>query len=42
MNLRKEDIMKINKKRTTRYEKSAIPYMTKLLNSYKIDQMNPV
>ena len=41
MKLRKEDIMKIKNKRTSRYEKSAIPYMTKLLNTYKNKQMNP-
>ena len=39
MKLRKEDIMKFKKRRTSRYEKSAIPYMTRLLNNYKSEQM---
>ena len=35
MKLREEEIMKLKKKKTSRYEKSAIPYTTKLLNKYK-------
>ena len=39
MKLRKKDIMKFLKRRTSWYEKSAIPYMTRLLNNYKSEQM---
>ena len=42
MKLRKGEILKIKKKKTTRYEKSAIPYLTKLLNSYKNNQMKMI
>ena len=39
MKLRSEEIMKLKKRRTSRYEKSAIPYMKRLLNKYKSKQM---
>ena len=39
MKLREEEIMKLKKRKTSRYEKSAIPYMTKILNTYKNKQM---
>ena len=42
MKLRQGEILKIKKKKTSRYEKSAIPYLTKLLNSYKNKQMKMI
>ena len=39
MKLREEEVMKLKKNKTSRYERSAIPYMTKLLNTYKNKQI---
>ena len=42
MKLREEEVIKVKKKKTSRYERSAIPYMTKLLNTYKNKQMKVI
>ena len=42
MKLREEEVMKLKKNKTSRYDRSAIPYMTKLLNRYKNKQIKVI